>query len=113
MILNGKEQLTMIFEATPDKEAEGDRVLKSHAAWMKETHYREGEKALLQYMVAKGSDDDGNIHFVVTEVYETGAGLKDHGEQAGKNWKDFEDWKKWTSECESTSKVATVIDSLW
>jgi hypothetical protein len=33
---------------------------------MEETHYREGEKALLQYTVAKGTDDDGNIHFIVT-----------------------------------------------
>lgn len=113
MILNGKVQLTMIFVATPDLESEGDRVLKSHAAWMEETHYREGDKALLQYTVGKGTDDDGHIHYVVTEVYESDIGLKDHGEQAGQNWKDYPDWQKWTSKCEGSSKVITIIDSLW
>jgi hypothetical protein len=80
MILNGAVQLTMVYVASPDIEAEGDRVWKSHAKWMESTHYQEGEKALLQYIVAKGTDDDGNIHFVVTEVYKTEAGLQDHAE---------------------------------
>ncbi len=113
MNLNGKVQLTMIFVATPDLEAEGDRITKAHALWMEETHYREGEKALLQYTVGKGTDDDGNIHFVVTEVYESEAGLKDHFEQAHQTWKDFDDWVKWTNKCEKSSKVISIIDSLW
>jgi len=113
MNLNGKVQLTMIFVATPEQEAEGDRILKSHALWMEETHYREGEKALLQYTVGKGTDDDGNIHFVVTEVYESDAGLKDHGEQGARNWKDYGDFQKWASECKGSSKVISIVDSLW
>ena len=113
MNLNGKVQLTMIFVATPELEAEGDRITKSHARWMEKTHYREGEKALLQYTVGKGTDDDGNIHFVITEVYESEAGLNDHGEQGRANWKDFNDYVKWSDKCEKTSKVLTIGDSLW
>ena len=113
MNLNGNTQLTMVFVATPDLEAEGDRIFKSHALWMEKTHYREGDLALLQYTVGKGTDDDGNIHFVVTEVYESEAGLKDHAEQGRQNWKDFDAFMQWTKECERTSKVITIIDSLW
>ena len=113
MNFNDRVQLTMVFVATPDQEAEGDRIWKSHAAWMQETHYREGEKALLQYTVAKGTDDDGNIHFIVNEVYESAAGLKDHSEQAHTNWKDYAAFVKWTDECKSSFRDATIIYSLW
>ena len=47
----GKVQLTVIFTATPDVVEQGDQVAESHAAWMAESHYREGEKALLRYNV--------------------------------------------------------------
>ena len=113
MNYNDRVQLTMVFVATPEQEAEGDRIWKSHAAWMQETHYREGEKALLQYTVAKGTDDDGNIHFIVNEVYESATGLKDHSEQAHTNWKDYGAFMKWTDECKSSFRDATIIYSLW
>ena len=113
MNYNDRVQLTMDFVASPEQEAEGDRIWKSHAAWMQETHYREGEKALLQYTVAKGTDDDGNIHFIVNEVYETAAGRKDHSEQAHTNWKDYAAFVKWTDECKSSFRDATIIYSLW
>ena len=45
----GKTQLIAIFIVPPDQVAEGDRIFKSHRAWMEATHYREGEKALLSY----------------------------------------------------------------
>ena len=111
MKYNGNVQLTMVMIATPELEAEGDRLWKSHAAMMEKTHYREGEKALLQYIISKGTDDDGNIRYVLTEVYKTPAGLKDHSERG--DWKDWEIAKKWLDQCEISSNVVNVIDSLW
>ena len=52
----GKTQLTIVFTAPPDLVAEGDRIFASHAKWMRNTHSREGEKALLHYNVVKGPE---------------------------------------------------------
>jgi len=51
----------------------------SRASWMKQSHYREGDRALLAYNVVKGpelsnpldpgSEPTGNTSFVLTEVY--------------------------------------------
>ena len=112
MNYNGNVQLTVVFICPPEYEAEGDRIWSSHAVWMKDTHYREGEKALLQYMVSKGADDNGNILFVLTEVYASEAGRKDHSEQA-QDWKDIEDFTNWNSKCESTWVHSEIINSLW
>ena len=83
----GKTQLTIVFTAPPDLVAEGDRIFASHAKWMRNTHSREGAKALLHYNVVKGpelsnpmdpsSKPTGNTSFVLTEVYETPAGVAD------------------------------------
>ena len=58
-----------------------------HTKWMQETHYREGDKALhfLYWSSApeiKDGEETGNITFVLTEVYETTAGVDDHFQQA-------------------------------
>jgi hypothetical protein len=113
MIYTGKAQFSLIIIAPAELEAEGDRMFSLHAAWMEETHYREGEKALLQYTVAKRSDDDGNIIFVLTEVYETMAGVEDHYEQFSHcEWRD--DWQKFTGQCQVTyGGGASIIHSLW
>lgn len=79
---------------------------------MEETHHREGEKALLQYMVSKGSADDGNILFVLNEVYASEAGRKDHSAQA-QDWEYFEDWKNLVSKCQSTFADTKINKSLW
>ena len=68
MNYTGKAHFSLIFTAPPELESEGDRLFSLHAAWMEETHHREGEKALLQYNVAKNSDDDGNIRFVIEQL---------------------------------------------
>ena len=44
MKYDDKIQVAAIFIAPPDLAAEGDRLLKSHAAWMESTHYRTGRK---------------------------------------------------------------------
>ncbi len=74
---------------------------------MARTHYREGEMALLRYNVVKGpelsnpldpsSSPTGNTCFVLTEVYETPAGLADHWKQGAENWEDFNALVAWAS----------------
>jgi hypothetical protein len=56
MKYHDKTQLALIIIAPPDQVAEGDRIFKSHRAWMEATHYRDGEKALLSYNVSKGPE---------------------------------------------------------
>ena len=63
---------------------------------MQNTHARDGEKALLLYNLVKGlelsnpmdpwSKPTGNTCFVLTEVYETPAGVADH-------WKQLPAWE--------------------
>ena len=94
----GKTQITFVFTVGPDQVQEGDRIFASHAEWMEQTHDREGGLALLRYNVVKGpelsnqldpsSEPTANTCFVLSEVYETPAGLADHWEKAG-SWKDF------------------------
>ena len=123
MSQQGKTQITFIFTASPDQVAEGERIFASHAKWMEETHHREGEKALLLYNIVEGpelsnpldpsSEPTDSTCFVLTEVYETPAGLADHWERAG-TWGDFTAFVEWAS----SVKVAVlhgspVVHSLW
>lgn len=113
MIYTGKVQLSMIIDSPAELEAEGDRIFNMHAAWMEKTHYREGEKALLQYNVAKSPGDNGNVIFVLTEVYESVAGVDDHIEQAHAD-DHFEAFSKWRAQCKVTFvRDALIIHSLW
>ena len=50
----GKVQLLITFVAPPAKVQEVDKLVASHAAWMRETHTRDGANALLSYNFAKG-----------------------------------------------------------
>jgi hypothetical protein len=124
MAHTGKIQLTVIFTATPDLVAEGDRIFKSHAAWMGKSHYRDGNKALLLYNIVKGpelanpldpsSAPTGNTCFVLTEVYESRAGIDDHWQQGAQGWKDFPALAAWGSKCKPvTVHGAQIVHSLW
>ena len=105
MTYHDKVQIAVIIIAPPDQVAEGDRVFKSHGSWMEATHYRTGEKALLSYNVSKGpelsnpadpnSATTGNTCFVLTEIYESRAGVLDHFKQADENWGDVQAFFKW------------------
>jgi hypothetical protein len=96
MKYHDKIQLTLMIIAPPDQAAEGDRLFKSHGVWMESTHYRDGEKALLSYNVSKeqertnptdlNSAPTGNTCFVLSEIYESTAGVLDHFKQADENW---------------------------
>ena len=88
MAHHGKIQLTFVIVCPPDLVEEGDRLFQSHAPWMEATHHRDGDKALLSYSVSKApelsnpmdtnSAPTGNVCFILTEVYETEAGVADH-----------------------------------
>src|SRR6266498_414825 len=103
MNYKGKAQLSYTIIAPAELEAEG----------VEKTHYREGDKALLQYNVAKNTDDAGNILFMLTEIYETIAGSEDHSKQFHEV--DFSaDFYKWAGKCQVTiGWNQVIIHSLW
>ena len=123
MTYHDKIQLTLIIIAPPDQAAEGDRLFKSHGSWMESTHYRTGEKALLSYNVSRApelsnpmdpnSATTGNTCFVLTEIYDSKAGVVDHFEQT-QGWGDFPALGKWMEKCKVTFvPAASIINSLW
>lgn len=120
----GKIQLTLVITAPPDQVEEGDRIFRSHAPWMEETHPRDGEKALLRYSVSKapeltnpmdpGSAPTGNTCFILDEVYETEAGVENHMQEAQSSWKEFPAVVEWMGKCKLTGvPAARIINSLW
>ena len=124
MTYHDKIQLTAIIVAPPDQVEEGDRLFRSHAPWMEATHQRTGAKALLSYNVSKVSElsnpwdlnsaSTGNTCFILTEIYETKAGVADHLQQAAASWKDFPALGKWMEKCKVTIVAAApIMHSLW
>jgi hypothetical protein len=124
MSYHNKIQLTAIIVAPPDQVKEGDRIFRSHAPWMEATHPRAGAKALLSYNVSKApelsnpmdlnSAPTGNTCFILTEIYETEAGVADHFQQAAASWKDFPALGQWMEKCKVTVVAAApIINSLW
>lgn len=124
MAHKGKIQLTFLIVAPPDQAKEGDRLFRSHAPWMEATHHREGDKALLSYNVSKApelsnpmdpsSAPTGNTCFILSEIYETDAGVADHFQQAESSWQDFPALVKWMEKCSVTGlPAAPIINSLW
>jgi len=124
MAHSGKLQFLVVISAPQEHVAEGDRIFASHAEWMKRTHYKEGDKALLIYDVSKtaemenpmdpNSKPSGNTVFVLAEVYEGPAGLQDHWQQAQENWADFGGLQDWLGKCKVTMvNGANIIHSLW
>ena len=119
-----KIQLTAIIVAPPDQVMEGDRIFRSHAPWMEATHHRAGANALLSYNVSKApelsnpmdlnSAPTGNTCFILTEIYETEAGVADHFQQGTASWKDFQALGQWMERCKVTMVAAApIINSLW
>jgi hypothetical protein len=124
MKYHDKIQVALIIIAPPDQAAEGDRLFQSHASWMESTHHRSGEKALLSYNVSKApelsdpmdinSAPTGNMCFVLTEIYESKAGIVDHWEQTRGSWGDFPAILKWMEKCKVTFvTAASIVNSLW
>ena len=99
MAHKGKTHLLITFVVPPEKEAAVDRLVASHGAWMAEGHHRQGPKALLSYNFSKGpelknpldpsSGPTGNTRYVLSEIYESPAGIEDHWQQSQKSWREF------------------------
>src|SRR6476660_4625491 len=124
MPYHDKIQLTFIIIAPADQAEEGDRLFRSHGSWMEATHHRSGEKALLSYNVSKApelsdpmdinSAPTGNTCFVLSEIYESKAGVLDHVKQADENWGDVHACRKLLEKCKVTfGPVASIINALW
>lgn len=120
----GKVQLMFLIVASPDQVVEGDRLFRSHAPWMETTHHRKGDKALLSYNVSKApelsnpmdpnSAPTGNTCFILSEIYETDAGVADHFQMSESSWHDFPALVKWMGKCTVTGlPAAPIINSLW
>lgn len=120
----GKIQLTFLIVARPDQVVEGDRLFRSHGPWMEATHHRNGDKALLSYNVSKApelsnpldpnSAPTGNTCFILSEIYETDAGVADHFQMSESSWQDFPALVKWMEKCTVTGlPAAPIINSLW
>jgi len=118
-----KIQLTAIIIAPPDQVSEGDRIFRNHAPWMEATHHREGANALLSYNVSKApelsnpmdlkSAPTGNTCFILSEIYESTAGVADHL-QSSSTWKEFPALGQWMAKCKVTIVAAApIFNSLW
>ena len=87
---------------------------------MEKTHHKGGEKALLLYNLSKGPEmveekSTGNPIFVLTEVYETEAGIDDHFAQAGETLKMTHEWDEYSEDIvkELFCDRAIINHSLW
>jgi hypothetical protein len=120
----GKTTIVAMWTATtPEQVAEGERIFRSHAEWMK-GHSRSGDTALLSYRISEGprladpldptSDPTGDTIFVLSEVYETPAGVAEHWRLAVETWEDFPAFLEWSIACGiSTLHAGTVEHALW
>ncbi len=124
MAYEGKSQLLITFVAPAEKVGEIDRLVASHAAWMAETHHREGSKALLSYSFSKGpelansldpsSEATGNTRYVLNEIYESPDGIADHWQQAQASWNDFGAMVDTLASCGTqTLHSGEIAASLW
>ena len=124
MAHEGKTHLTYVIICPQDQVEEGDRIFRSHRVWIERTHHRSGPKALLSYEVSKapelsnpmdtGSEKTGNMVYVLTEVYESDAGVADHFQQAQSNWDEFGALGEWLGKCRMYgTPAAQIINSLW
>ncbi|MEM7008854.1 MAG: hypothetical protein AAF462_06930 [Thermodesulfobacteriota bacterium] len=120
----GKIQITIIYIAPNDIVEEGERIFALHSDWMKRTHPKEGELALLRYNIIKSpelsdpfnpnSEPTGNTMFVLDEMYETQAGLDEHWRKAAEEWEDMPKLIEWSAKCKAiTAHNGVAIQGLW
>ncbi len=119
MAYKGKVQLNYVIVAPPEEVAEGDRIFQSRGPWMEATHHHSGEKTLYSYNFSKApelsnpfdlnSEPTGNTCFILSEIYETEAGVTDHFAQAMEGWEDFPALVEWLGKCQVTGVPASPI----
>jgi hypothetical protein len=118
----GKIKLTFVIVAPGNLSDEGKQLFLSHAAWMKATHHRTGPKALLSYDVSEmnelsdpgdlNSEPTGNKIFILSEIYESHAGVEDHYALTP-DWKDWSKFSAWMKKCKVTrAPSAKIFNSL-
>ena len=119
----GKTNIVVMWTVGPDEVAEGDRIFESHVEWMT-GHPREGDTALLSYKISKGAERSnpvdpnseltGNTVFVLSEVYETPAGVAEHWRQAIETWQDLPAFMDWSGRVKvGTLHSGEVVQGLW
>ena len=112
----GRAHFFVAFRCPAEHEADGDSVFAQHAEWMERTHPKDGDKALLQYTVSKSHDDEGNVLFLLSEVYETKAGIDNHRKLAHDDEEDsrVNDLLALADKCQTIGwGDAEVLHSLW
>ena len=124
MAKKGKTQLLITWVASPDKVSEMDRLVESHGSFMAKTHHRDGSNALLSYDLSKGpelenpldpsSKATGNTRYVLSEVYESPAGIENHWRQSQESWSDFGAMVELVASCDpQTLHGGSIAQSLW
>lgn len=124
MALHGKTQLMFLITAPAELADEGRRLFASHEPWMRGSHPRSGDTALLAYDVAISpelsdpmdgdSAPTGNTNFILLEVYETPAGVANHFKLGEETWNEFGAFMEWMGKCKTSPVTAANIEhSLW
>ena len=117
----GKTNIVVMWTMGPEDVAEGDRIFESHVAWM-QGHPRSGDTALLSYKISNelsnpvdpNSEPTGNTIFVLSEVYETPAGVDEHWRQAIETWQDLPAFMDWSARVKiATLHSGMVVQGLW
>jgi hypothetical protein len=120
---NGKTNIVVMWTVGPEHVAQGDRIFESHVQFMTD-HPRDGDTALLSYKISKGpelanpvdpnSEPTGNTIFVLSEIYETAAGVPEHWRLASQDWQDLPAFMDWSAKTTvSTLHDGTVVQALW
>jgi hypothetical protein len=119
-----KTQLIITWVVSPDQVSEMDRLAESHGSFMSKSHDREGSNALLSYDLAKGpelenpldpsSKSTGNTRYVLSEVYDSPAGIENHWRLSQESWSDFGAMVGMLGSCNTqTLHGGTIVQSLW
>ena len=98
--------------------------MESHGAFMAKTHDRAGSNALMSYDLAKGpelenpldpsSKSTGKPRYVLSEVYDSPAGIENHWRLSQESWSDFGAMVELLGNCDThTLHGGSIARSLW
>lgn len=120
-----KTQVAIMITVGPDDVGEADRIFATHGEWMK-GHPREGDAALLEYTISKGpelsnpldpsSEPTGKTIFLLSEFYESPAGIARHWQDGMANWPDLASVVELSgrdSVTVATLHSGTTVEALW
>jgi len=124
MAKKDKTQLIITWVVSPDQVSEMDRLAESHGSFMSKSHDREGSNALLSYDLSKGpelenpldpsSKSTGNTRYVLSEVYDSPAGIENHWRVSQESWSDFGAMVEMVGSCNpQTLHSGVIVQSLW